>query len=75
VDVVGLGRLLWGDERGVGVVIEVEGSVNGLSPLLEAGLASNLHGDPAQDHRRYGDYGARDGCHLSVSLPSVFRFG
>lgn len=68
MDVVGLGLLLGGDERGVWVVIGVEGLVDGLPPFLEAGLAGDLDGDPAQDHRCYGDHGGRDGCHLSLSL-------
>lgn len=67
VDVVGLGLLLGGDERGVWIVIGVEGLVDGLPPFLEAGLAGDLDGDPAQDHRCYGDHGGRDGCHLSLS--------
>jgi len=60
--------LLRGDEGGVWIVIGVEGLVDGLSPLLEAGLAGDLDGDPAQDHGSYGNHRALDGCHLSLAL-------
>ncbi|ONK65144.1 uncharacterized protein A4U43_C07F34140 [Asparagus officinalis] len=63
--------LLGGDERGVGIVIGIEGLVDSLSAFFEAGLAGDLDRDPAQDHGRYGDHCACDCCHF---FPLVIPF-
>lgn len=63
----GLGVVRCGD-RGVRVVVGVEGAIDGFSAFLQARFAGDLDGDPAQDHRRDRHNRTRDRCHLSSSL-------
>jgi hypothetical protein len=50
----------------VGVVVGVERVVDGVAALLQAGLAGDLDGDPAQHHPRYCNHCARNRPHRSL---------
>lgn len=66
----GLGRGR-GDEGGIGVVIGVEGAVDGVAAFVQAWFAGDLDGDPPQDHRRNGDHRGRDGSHPQLLFLSA----
>lgn len=58
----------------VGVVVGVERVVDGNAALLQAGLAGDLDGDPAQHHPRYYNHCARNRPHRSLFRALLMGF-